>query len=285
MSLLAASIRPGDLLDHYRIEGLVGTGGMASLFQATDTKTGRAVAIKIPHPRREAARLVLKRLPQQTQKFDHPGLVKVLPNDGASHKYVVMEWVEGQRLRQILDEQTRLSLGRSVQIALKICDVLQYLHDRGVVHLDLKPDNIIVGAHDDIKLIDFDLARKARPGLFAMLRPKPIGTLDYASPEQVRGKACSVQSDIYSLGLILYEMLTGEVPFSGVSPRWAIELRLLRDPLPPREVNPDIPAELEELICRMISHHPAERPATARALGFELAQVSARLAGELVPSL
>jgi len=257
---------------------------MASLFQATDTKTGRTVAIKIPHPRREAARLVLRRLHQQTN-FDHPGLVKVLPHEGVSHKYVVMEWVEGQRLRQILDEQTTLSVGRSIQIALRICDVLQYLHGRGVIHLDLKPDNIIVDANDEIKLIDFDLAREAKPGLFAMLRPKPMGTPDYASPEQVRGKACSVQSDIYSLGLILYEMLTGEVPFSGVSPRSAIELRVLRDPLPPREVNPDIPAELEEVICRMISHDPAKRPATAGALGFELEQMSARRAGELVPSL
>jgi len=285
MSLLTARIGPGDLLDHYRIEALVAIGGMASLFRATDTQTGRTVALKIPHPKTGVARLVPKRLRDKTRKFDHPGLVKVFPNEGTNHTYVVMEWVEGQPLRQILDEQTSLSVKRSIQIAIKICDVLQYLHDRGVVHLDLKPDNIIVGANDDIKLIDFDLARKAKPGLLAMLRPKRMGTPDYASPEQLRGKPWSVRSDLYSLGLILYEMLTGEVPFSGVASHSAIELRLLSDPLPPREINPDIPVGLEELICCMISHDLAKRPATARALAVELEQINAGCARELVGSL
>ncbi len=285
MSLLTARIGPGDLLDHYRIEALVAIGGMASLFRATDTQTGRTVAVKIPHPKTGVARLGLKRLYDKTRKFDHSGLVKVFPNEGTNHRYVVMEWVEGQSLRQILDEQTRLSIGRSIQIALKICDVLQYLHDRGVVHLDLKPDNIIVGANDDIKLIDFDLAREAKTGLLAMLRPKRMGTPDYASPEQIRGKPCSVRSDLYSLGLILYEMLTGEVPFSGVASHSAIELRLLSDPLPAREVNPDIPVRLEELLCCTISHDLAKRPATAGALAWELEQINVCYARELVGSL
>jgi len=280
-------IRSGDLLDHYRIEALVVTGGMASLFRATDTRTGGTVAVKIPHPEKANARVLasLYRPTEVGKEFDHPGLVKELPSQGRGHRYVVMEWAEGRLLRQIMDEPAGLSLERSVQIALKICQVLAYIHERGVVHLDLKPENIIVDRNDDIKLIDFDLARRVKPGLLALFQPKRMGTPDYASPEQIKGKPCSVRSDIYSLGLILYEMLTGEVPFSGVAPRTAIKLRLLTDPPPPCEINPDIPEDLQELVCRSISRDPAKRPATARILGVNLVQIQTRWVHELLPSL
>jgi eukaryotic-like serine/threonine-protein kinase len=288
MSRLTSTVRFGDLLDHYRIEDPVAISGMASLFRATDTRTGRPVAVKIPHRPKGAAQLILNRLRRHIEldeKFDHPGLVKMLPKEDSSHRYVVMEWVEGRLLRQIIDEETRLSIERSIHIALQICQVLEYIHARGIVHLDLKPDNIIVDMNDGIKLIDFDLAREAKRGLGVWLRPQRTGTPDYASPEQIKGKPSGVQSDLYSLGLILYEMLTGEVPFSGVTPPTALKLKLLVDPMSPREINPGVPWELEQLICRSISREPARRPPTARDFGLELEQINASSARELVSSL
>lgn len=285
--LLTTRIRSGDLLDHYRLEELVATGGMASVFRATDTRTGHAVAVKIPHPDKANDRLVLDRFYYETEigrKFDHPGLVKVLPNDGASHRYVVMEWIEGQPLRQIIDEREGLSIERAVQITLKICEVLEHIHEQGIVHLDLKPDNIIVTSNDGIKLIDFDIARETKRGFLALLRPRRMGTPDYASPEQIRGKSGDARSDIYSLGLILYEMLTGEVPFSGVAPLTALNLRLARDPMPPCEVNSEIPAQLQDIVCRAIARVPAKRHRTVRELRSQLEQISQRGGYELVGS-
>lgn len=288
MSLQFTSrIRSGCLLDHYRIEDLVATGGTASVFRATDIRTGCAVAVKIPHPGKTSGRLALGRFHHKTEiggDFDHPGLVKVLGDDGAGRRYLVMEWIEGHLLRQIIDERAGLTLELAAHIALKICEVLEYIHGLGIAHLDLKPDNIIVGPNDSVKLIDFDIARKTRRGFLALLRPRRMGTPDYASPEQVRGKSGDARSDIYSLGLILYEMLAGEVPFSGVAPRMALKLRLARDPAPPCEINPAIPSQLQEVVCRAIARDPAKRHQTARELRLQLEQFSQRDLNELVGS-
>jgi eukaryotic-like serine/threonine-protein kinase len=289
MSLLSTTrVGSGDLLDYYRLEDLVATGGMASIFRATDIRTGDSVAVKVPHFQHAGKRFFANGFDAKTEisrKFDHPGIVRLLPSDGASCRYVVMEWVEGQLLRQIIDGRTGLPIDRAVQIALNICDVLAYIHEQGVVHLDLKPDNVIVASGDKVKLIDFDIARETKRGLLALLRPRRMGTPDYASPEQIRGKPGDARSDIYSLGLILYEMLTGEVPFSGVAPLTALNLRLASDPAPPCELNPEIPSQLQDVVCRAIARDPAKRPRTVRGLYSQLEQISQRGLYELVGSL
>jgi len=284
---MTVSFRPGDLLDHFRLNCLVARSGMVSVFRATDTQTGDSVAIKIPHlqNRRGWRRNRFDREAKLLRRFDHPGIVRMLPSSRGTCSYTVMEWIEGRLLREIMHERRELSIGRAVRIALQICDVLVYIHERGIVHLDLKPENIIVDGDDQIQLIDFDLACEAKPGLWAMLRLKRMGTPDYASPEQIQGKPTSVRSDVYSFGVLLYEMLTGQVPFSGVAPVTALNLRLRADPMPLSEMNPDVPQELDALVCRALARDPVQRPPTARALRFELDHIHERCARELVGSV
>jgi eukaryotic-like serine/threonine-protein kinase len=278
MSLLTStSIHLGELLDHYRIEDLVSTGGMASIFRATDTKTGRPVAIKVPHPQKQSDRLALDHFRFETEigrKFDHPGLVKVLSSDGARFRYAVMEWVEGRLLREIMNEQEGLPIGRTVRIALAICDVLEYVHARGIVHADLKPENVIVDGADNVKLIDFGIARDRKISLWRLARPKEsMGTPDYASPEQIKGKRGDARSDIYSLGILLFEMLTGEVPFSGLDPATAMNLRTFADAPHVSEINPDIPPALEAVVQRALARDRAHRFASARELACSLSEL------------
>jgi eukaryotic-like serine/threonine-protein kinase len=267
---LPPSVRPGDVIDGYRLEALVATGGMASIFRATDTKTGCRVALKIP--RRDP--LAIDRLRLETEigrELDHPGLVKVLPADGARDRYVVMEWVDGRLLRQIMDEEGPLSSGRCIRIALAICNALEYIHSRGVVHGDLKPDNVIVDVADNIKLIDFGISRETKVSLWR--RPKlegAAGTPDYVSPEQIRGKRTDARGDVYSLGIVLFEMLAGEVPFSGLDPAIAMNLRVLAEPPSVGEINPGISPRLQAVVHRAIARDRGKRYANAGAIASDL---------------
>jgi serine/threonine protein kinase len=270
----ATSIRSGDLLDHYRLEMLVATGGMAHIFRATDTKTGRPVAIKIPHAGKLGDSRTLDRFQYETEigrRLNHPGLVKVLPNEGASCRYAVTEWIEGQLLREILSRQGMLSVRRAIRITLAICDALEYIHGRRVVHGDLKPDNVMVDVADHIKLIDFGIAREAKSSLWKRARfEEAAGTPDYISPEQIAGKRTDARSDIYSLGIMLFEMLTGEVPFSGLDPFTAMNLRARVDPPTPCEINPDISPRLDAIVQCAIARDRSDRYASAREFASDL---------------
>jgi serine/threonine protein kinase len=278
MSLLTVtSARSGELLDHYRLERLVATGGMASVFRATDTETGRPVAVKIPHSGKVHDRHALDRFLREMEigtKFDHPGVVKVLRNEGASGRYAVMEWAEGRLLRTIIAEQGRLPVERTVRITFAICDALEYIHGHGIVHGDLKPDNVMVGSADDIKLMDFGLARESAVSWWNRLGPrKAMGTPDYASPEQIKGKLSDARSDIYSVGIMLFEMLTGEVPFSGLDPDTAMQMRLRFDPPAVREIDPNISPELDLLVGRAIARDRADRYQSAREFASDLVEL------------
>ena len=268
------SFHPGDMLDHYRIEKLVARSGMASIFRATDTRTGQTVAVKIPHPEMEADVVLFDRFKREQeigQKLDHPFIMKVLPNDGATQVYMVMEWVEGRLLREILGQQRKLPVERAVDLTKKVCDALDYIHRHGVVHRDLKPENIMVDEGDRIKLIDFGIAghEGSRRLTFAKLS-QLMGTPDYISPEQVRGKRGDGRSDIYALGVMFYEMLTGKVPFQGPNAFAIMNDRLLNNPIPPREIDPTISPELQEIIYRALERDPKNRYATAREFQHDL---------------
>jgi eukaryotic-like serine/threonine-protein kinase len=267
-------VHPGDQLDHYRIESLVARSGMASIFRATDLRTGRPVAVKVPHPEMEADPVLFDRFHREEEigkKMDHPGVMKVCDEEERSQQYMVMEWVEGRLLRKIISEQGKLPLERTVRIALGVCDALDYIHTHGVVHRDLKPENIMVDSKDRIKLIDFGIAGQtgARRLTFAKLT-QVMGTPDYISPEQVKGKRGDARSDIYALGVMLYEMLTGKVPFGGPNPFAIMNDRLLNNPIPPREINPEISPQLQEIIYRAIERDPKNRYATAREFAHDL---------------
>src|SRR5581483_8463570 len=268
------SLHTGDLLDHYRIEGVAARSGMASIFRATDLNSGRQAAIKVPHPEMEADPVLYDRFHREIEigaKMDHPGVMKVFAEDGHSDVYMVMEWVEGRLLRSILSDAGKLRPERAVRLALAIADALDYIHTHGVVHRDLKPENIMVDAQDNIKLIDFGIAGRegSRRLTFAKLS-QVMGTPDYISPEQVKGKRGDGRSDVYALGVMLYEMLTGKAPFRGPNPFAIMNDRLMNHPVPPREVNPDISPELQEIIYRAMERDPKNRYATAREMVWDL---------------
>jgi len=268
------SLHPGDKLDHYRIDSLVARSGMATIFRGIDTRTGRGVAIKLPHPEMEGDPILFDRFNREEEigkKLDHPGVVKVLNDEERSRRYMVLEWVDGRLLRQILNEVKILPPERAIKITAGICQALDYIHSQGVVHRDLKPENIMVDPEDRTKLIDFGIAANAgsRRLTFAKLT-EAMGTPDYISPEQVRGKRGDARSDVYALGIMFYEMLTGKVPFTGPNPFVIMNERLMNHPMPPREANPAVTPELQEIIYRALERDPKKRYQSAREFALDL---------------
>jgi eukaryotic-like serine/threonine-protein kinase len=268
-------VKVGDLLDHYLIESVVARSGMGSIFKATDTRSGHPVAIKVPHEELESDPVLFERFQREAEVgklLDHPGVMKVL-DDGEKHSriYMVMEWVEGRPLRQVIQEQRPLPEERASQITVRILEALDHIHSRGVAHRDLKPENIMVDAGDRIKLIDFGIAAKsnARRLTFGKLS-QLMGTPDYISPEQVKGKRGDLRSDLYSVGVILYEMLVGKLPFSGENPFAVMNDRVLNNPIPPRAANPDVSPVLQEIIYRALEREPANRYKNAEEFAWDL---------------
>jgi eukaryotic-like serine/threonine-protein kinase len=247
---------------------------MASIFRGTDLNTGRPVAIKVPHPEMESDPVFFDRFRREEEigkTLDHPGVMKVFADGDRSQIYMVMEWVEGRLLRQIMTDYKKLPPERATKIALGILDALGYIHTHGIVHRDLKPENIMVDSNDHIKLIDFGIAGQAgaRRLTFAKLS-QVMGTPEYISPEQVKGKRGDARSDIYALGVLLYEMLTGKAPFQGPNPFAIMNDRLLNYPTPPREIDPAISPELQEIIYRALERDPKNRYSSAHEMAVDL---------------
>lgn len=268
------SLHTGDKIDHYRIESVAARSGMASIFRATDERTGQTVAIKIPHPEMESDPVFYDRFQREQEigeKLDHPGIMKVLPNRDHSQMYLAMEWVDGRLLRQILNEQKKFPAERATHIALQIARALEYIHAHGVVHRDLKPENIMLDGQDRIKLIDFGIAANVGSKRLTFAKfTQTMGTPDYISPEQVKGKRGDGRSDVYGLGVMLYEMLTGKVPFTGSNAFTIMNDRLLNNPMPPREIDETISPQLQEIIYRAIERDPARRYQSAREFLHDL---------------
>jgi len=250
------------LNNRYQIERLLGTGGMADVYLATDTLLGRHVAVKILHPQYAKDPVFIQRFRQEAQaaaNLNQRNIVNVFDwgiDEGVD--YLVMEHVEGSNLKDIILRGGPLLPERAVEIAVAISGALEAAHANGIVHRDIKPQNIIVMPDNQIKVMDFGIARAA--GGSAMTQTGTIlGTAQYISPEQAQGHTADPRSDLYSLGIVIYEMLTGKVPFDGESPVAIAYKHVREDPLPPSMINPDISHELEAVVMKALAKNPENR--------------------------
>lgn len=267
--MLDEHVSPGEQLDHYRIEGVVARSAVATIFRAVDLGTNQQVALKVPHSELESDPTFADRFRREEEigkGLNHPGLIKLLADPDRSQPYIVMEWFEGKPLRQVMSEE-KLTAERAVRIVIAICQTLEYVHNHGIVHRDLRPEHILVDAEDHIKLIDFGAAGQAAGRRITFTNISQItGGSEYISPEELKGKRGDARSDVYAAGIILYEMVTGRKPFPESDPFD----RTLNHPIPPREIDSAISPQLQEVIYRALEREPGNRYANAHDFARDL---------------
>lgn len=253
----------GEKLDQYELLDVVARSGMATIFRARDMENGCIVAVKAPHLLHQSDIVFHQRFLREEkigQRLNHPAIVKILSPKQKSRLYLVEEYVEGELLSQRLQRDGRLSIDIALTLAIQIADALAYLHEHQVAHRDLKPDNIMILQDGKVKLIDFGIALDTtqRKLTWSGLS-QTMGTPDYMAPEQVKGRRGDARTDIYSLGVILYEMLTGKIPFSNENVYAAMRAKVHGWPIPPRHLQADITPQLEEIILHALERDPGER--------------------------
>ncbi|HKD36423.1 MAG TPA: bifunctional protein-serine/threonine kinase/phosphatase, partial [Pirellulales bacterium] len=265
----------GEVLDNrFQIESLISRSGMASIYKARDLKSGMPVAVKVPFMKFESDPAFFSRFQREEEigkMLDHPSILHVIPVENKDRPYLAMELLDGQTLRQVLNTAKQFSQAESLSIASKIADALAHMHEHKIVHRDLKPENIMLLKDGSLRIMDFGIAKAGglRRLTFTGFSPA-MGTPDYMAPEQVKGKRGDARTDIYSLGAILYEMLTGQAPFEGTNPLAIMNARLLGDPIAPRKVNPEISPQVEEIVLHAMEQRPENRFSSAAEMKAEL---------------
>jgi eukaryotic-like serine/threonine-protein kinase len=252
----------GDLFDErYQIVSGLGEGGMAEVYQALDSRTGTCVVLKIPHTSIAGDLAAFNRLRREVEigtRLDHPGVQRLLSDPKLP--YIVLEYVDGRTLRAHLREHAQLPVDEALALTARLAETLEYVHAQGVVHRDLKPDNILITPKGEVKLADFGIALRvgSRRLTFSHLS-NAVGTPDYMAPEQVRGERGDVRTDVYALGVLLYELLTGRVPYPHDDALEAMRRKVETDPVLVRRLRPDIPPTVETIIYRALRRIPHER--------------------------
>lgn len=238
---------------------------MAIVYRAEDTLLKRTVAVKVMADWLRSDESYARRFTEEAQsaaRLNHPNVVTVHDTEEeGDRRYIVMEFVDGRSLKEYLDEVAILEESDAVDVTVQIADALEYGHQHGIIHCDVKPGNILVDRRGRAKIVDFGIARAATQ-TWAMATTV-LGTAAYMAPENVEGTRPDPRSDVYSLGLVLYEMLAGRLPFEGESVAAVTAQRLVKDPIPLRRFNQDVSPQLEAITMRSLARDPAQRPQTA----------------------
>ncbi|EID72495.1 MULTISPECIES: Stk1 family PASTA domain-containing Ser/Thr kinase [Rhodococcus] len=273
---------PRNLSSRYELGEILGFGGMSEVHLARDVRLSRDVAIKVL--RADLARdptfyLRFRREAQNAAALNHPAIVAVYDTGEAETEagplpYIVMEYVDGDTLRDIVRSEGPMAPRRAMEIISDVCAALDFSHRNGIVHRDVKPANVMINRAGAVKVMDFGIARAISDASSPMTQTAAvIGTAQYLSPEQARGEQVDARSDVYSLGCVLFEILTGEPPFKGDSPVAVAYQHVREDPQTPSAVNPDIPRELDSVILKAMSKNPANRYQTAADMRSDLVRV------------
>ncbi|MCW3010743.1 MAG: pknB, partial [Solirubrobacterales bacterium] len=278
---MSTRIEGGTIVDgRYAVKHRIGAGGMAEVYCAEDLQLGRKVALKVLYPRFAEDEEFLERFRREASSaagLQHQNVVSVYDRgEFGDTAYIAMEFVDGRTLKTIVTQEGPLPPGRAIELTTQILRAARFAHKRGVIHRDFKPHNVIVDADDRAKVTDFGIARA---GASDMTQTGSImGTAQYLSPEQAQGLPVSAQSDLYSIGILLFELLTGRVPFEGDS-AVAIALKQVSETPPrPSVLNPAVPLELERVVLRALEKEPARRYADADEFAAAL-QAAGRAAG------
>lgn len=261
------------IAQRYQILDTIGKGGMAIVYRAIDTRTGHSVAIKVLRPEFNQDEEFLSRFQREAEaasKVSHHNIVNLLDvgMDGDS-RYLVMEYVQGKTLKEVIRQKGKLPYATAVQIAIRILSALQHTHRNGIIHRDIKPQNILVQSEGHIKVADFGIARMANS--YTLTKGDSVmGSVHYFSPEQAAGENVAETSDIYSVGVVLYEMLTGQVPFDGDSPVAIAMQHLHNKPRPISELSPDVPPAIAHVVMVAMEKEPRYRYQSALEMATEL---------------
>ncbi|MEP6462490.1 MAG: Stk1 family PASTA domain-containing Ser/Thr kinase [Frankiaceae bacterium] len=267
---------PRLLGERYSLGGVLGYGGMAEVHRAMDTRLSREVAIKTLRAdlaRDPSFQARFRREAQSAASLNHPSIVAVYDTgeeDRGTERvpFIVMEYVEGRTLRDVLNTERRLPWRQALEISAKICPALDYSHRQGIVHRDIKPANVMLTADNSVKVMDFGIARAVTASSATMTQTAAVmGTAQYLSPEQARGEPVDARSDVYSTGCLLYELVTGTPPFTGDSPVAVAYQHVREDPVPPSQVIPGLPPAVDAIILKAMAKNPANRYQSAAEMG------------------
>jgi serine/threonine-protein kinase len=273
----------------YRVERELGRGGMAKVFLGMDTVLGRTVAVKVLAPQFADDDGFVQRFRREAQaaaSIGHPHIVSVFDtgSDDGVH-YIVMEYVEGRTLAEFLAGGGRILPDRAIDIAMDVCRALEAAHAQGVIHRDIKPGNIMLNPRGEVKVTDFGIARVTTTADTVAQTAAILGTASYLSPEQAQGLPVDGRSDIYSLGCVLFEMVTGRPPFLGDSPVAVASKQVLEQPVPPSKLNSDVTPDLDAVILRALAKNPANRYQSAEEMRADLERARRGLPVDATPLL